>query len=188
MWFMVALAVINSLNSSRQQNKAARDAQAASFAQYELMKQQRKAEQQDIQDKARNELTVEGRKRVGERGNIKAQMADTGTSGVSSLRALANSYMQESFTKGSIVSSQETALYKSSQGGVQDYTQTQSAVNQAQSKVKSGTEMIFEAAMSGLTTYYTGGLGAKVPSSNTKVPNNTSSSGSYSSYNNDWIA
>mgnify|MGYP001306974259 CR=1 FL=1 len=152
-WPMVAMAVGGSLLASQAANRAAgqqQDSIAATTAANYLLNKQRAEE---MARQTGFELTGEGMRANQARGSITAQQADTGVSGVSALRQLSNSIMQESLNKGTIVSKGETKQMEVALGNQQLYLDSVSKINALQSQKKSGVEQLMSSALAGAQMY-----------------------------------
>jgi len=154
-WAITAAVVTAAATASSisQGNQAAEDAQRAAVARQRLMNQQQEQQMQEIQAEAGAALTNETRERLREKGKIQAASAESGVAGASPLRELANTYMQEAFTTGTIISKEEAALRTAAMQSQQTRLETQSAINQAESTKSTGLGAALQIAGSAFSGY-----------------------------------
>lgn len=161
----VTMAIISGATTAAQisaQNKAAQAQAQAARARTEAMYKQQEAQQQEIKAEAGAKMTEEALKRQAERGSIKAAQGESGVSGASPLRELANSYMQQAFDTGTIVSKEEAQLRTSGMQSESTYLEGVSAVNQANSSMSSPLSAMLQIGASAGTSYaLAGGFSAK---------------------------
>ena len=134
-------------------NQAAASEQESAIQQQSIMNQQRTMEAEGIKAKAGQELTTKKRERMRELSSAKVAGAESGVAGISSLRAMSNTFMQESLDAGTIVSLQETNL---AQVGVQsqaDFLSTRSSINAAENKKVTGLGAALQIGASGVSGY-----------------------------------
>lgn len=158
-WAITAAVVAGSLSAYKiqQQNKSLVEQQneAASTARLNMQMEQQK--EADIKAQTGMELTQEERKRMAERATMVTKAGESGVAGISPLRNLANSYVQQAFDTGSIVSKEEAQLYSSSMGNVSTYLQTKSDINKLQSQKTTGLNALIDIGMAAAGGYMAAG-------------------------------
>lgn len=180
-WAITAAVVMSATTamSINQQNKAAEDAQNAAVARQNLMNKQQEQQMQEVQAEAGAALTNEARERLRERGKIQAASAESGVAGASPLRELANTYVQEAFNTGTIISKEEAALRSTAMQSQQTQLETQSAINQAESSKTTGLAAALQIGVAGLQGYgMAGGFSAAAPAATTTGVTTTSTAAS----------
>jgi hypothetical protein len=154
---MAALAAASTAAQISEKHKAAQAEGKAANARTMMMYKQRESEQEEIKAAAGAKLTDEERKRTVERGKVRAMMSETGLAGISSIRELANTYMQSSFEQGSIISKEEAELRSSGKKAESDYLLGKSKVNEANSKIGSPLSTVLQIGSSAAMGYASGG-------------------------------
>lgn len=162
---MAVLSAGSTALSIKAQNEAIAQQQesinATTMMNYSLKKQQ----EEEVKQKAAVELTGEQIKRVQERGAIKAAQGESGVAGASPLRELANSYLQQSLTAGSIISKEEAEQRSIGLEMQSTYLQSLSEYNKLESQAtegwEAGLQILQSGIQGGLSGYSMGGaLGA----------------------------
>ena len=138
-------------------NKAAQASAEAAVSKTRMDYNLQEAQRQEIAAQAGMELSQEQMKRVVERGKVRAAQAESGVAGASSVRQLADTYMQESFTKGSIISKEEANLYTSSLQTQASYLQGANAVNEAKNSMYTPLSALLTIGGSAAASYATAG-------------------------------
>lgn len=158
-WAITAAVVAGSLSAYKiqQQNKSLVEQQneAASTARLNMQMEQQK--EADLKAQTGMELTQEERKRMAERATMVTKAGESGVAGISPLRNLANSYVQQSFDTGSIVSKEEAQLYASSMSNVSTFLQTKSDINKLQSQKTTGLNALIDIGISAAGGYMAAG-------------------------------
>jgi hypothetical protein len=134
-------------------NSAALAGQNAAISAAQLNYKLEEQKQQEIRQQAGMKLSSEAIKRVQERGKIIAAGADSGVSGISPARTIADSYIQESFTKGSIINEQESKLFSSSLNNISTYSATVSKINELESQKATPLSMVTKLALGATGSY-----------------------------------
>lgn len=153
---MAALSVLSTAAQISAQNKAAQAQGRAANARTQAMYAQQQAQQEEVKAQAGAKLTEEALARQAERGKIQAAQGESGVAGVSSIRELANSYMQQSFDTGSIVSKEEAAIRSSAMQSQASYLEGVNAVNQANSQITSPISAMLQIGIAGAGAYASG--------------------------------
>lgn len=154
---MAALSAASTAAQISAQNKAAQAAGRAANARTLMQYKQEEMAQQETKAAAGAKLTEEDRKRLAERGKIRAAQSESGVSGVSSIRELATSYMEQAFETGTIVSKEEAELRSSGMKMTSTYLEGKSAVNEANSKISSPLSTVLQIGSSAVQGYAAGG-------------------------------
>lgn len=156
----VSMAVVSagiSAASISAQNKSLTQQQNAINSAARMNYNMEQQKQADIASKAGMDLTAEALKRQAERGRIRVAQSESGVTGASPLRELANSYLQQSFTAGSIVSKEEADIYSSSMKNVSTYLDTKNQINTLQANKTTGLAALTQVAIAGAGGYMAGG-------------------------------
>jgi len=137
---MIWAALLGGLSALQvvQGNRAVQEQANAQFrAQQEAQRANQALQQQKMQElkiQASMELTKESKARRVEAGKIIAKQADTGLVGATPMRNLADVYIQEALTSGTIISKEEAKLRTVGYESLADARRTTSAMNQIESK------------------------------------------------------
>ncbi len=156
----ITMAVITAAGTAAElsaTNSEAEAVQESAITQQNIMIQQRNMEMEEENRATALKLTQEKREALQEQSAIRVAAAESGVSGGSTLRNLANVYVQESIDAGSIISLNETQL---AQIGVQsqaDFTSTRNTINTAESKKSTGLSAALQIGASGASGYASGG-------------------------------
>lgn len=159
---MAAISATTTAIGIRNQNKAIQQQQESINATTKMNYLLKQQQEQELKAQAGMELTQEKIKRVEERGKIRVAQAESGVAGVSPLRELANSYIQESLTAGSIISSAEAKQRSIALENQSSYLQSLSEINRLESQATTGLDAWLQTGVAGLNTYLGGG--GKIPS------------------------
>lgn len=164
-WAITGAVVMGSMTaySISEQNKAAvkqQEAVASSVAMnYKLKEQQ----QEELKAKAGLDLANEAIKANVERGRIQAASAESGVSGLSPLRDLTNSYIQQSFAEGTIISGEDAALRGASLESQSSYLEGLNQVAQLEAKKTTGLNALLQVGASAAGGYMMGaGIGSSL--------------------------
>lgn len=141
----------------KQQNEAIADQQesiAATTKMNYALKQQQEAE---AKTQAGMELSNEAIKRFQERGAVRAAQAESGVAGASPLRELANTYLQESLTAGTIISKSEAEQRSLALQNQSTYLQGLSQINALDAQYTTGFDAALQIGISAGAGYMMGG-------------------------------
>lgn len=156
----IAMMVISAAQSAAEisaKNQSLTAEQNSAIEQQKIMNQQRTMEMEEQNRKTSLELTQEKRETLQKQSAIRVAAAESGVSGGSTLRNLANVYVQDSFNAGSIVSLNEAQI---AQIGVQsqaDFISTRNRINIAQSSKSTGIAAALQIGGAAASGYSAGG-------------------------------
>ena len=154
---MMAISAVATASQIAAQNQAAGAEQTAAAERQKIMNAQRVMEMEGENRKTSLKLVQEKRETLQKQSAARVSAAESGVSGGSTLRNLANVYVQESINSGSIVSLNETQI---AQIGVQsqaDFISTRNRINVAESKKTTGVAAALQIAGAGASGYASGG-------------------------------
>ena len=157
-WAITAAVVMGGLtaNSISEQNKAAQKQQeeinSAAAISYQLAQQQ----EQEVKAQAGIDLTNEAIKANTERGRMRAAQSESGVAGLSPLRELGNTYVQESMVNGTIISKEQAQQRSIALSSLSNFTQFRSQGNQAESQKTTGFEAALQVGLAAAGGYYGG--------------------------------
>lgn len=144
---MAAVMGTTTAMSIRAQNEAAQQQQesiAATTRMNYMLKQQ---QEQELKEKTGMELTQKSIEAFAQRGKVKAAQAESGVAGASPLREFANTYLQESLTKGSIVSQGEAGQRTLALENQSTYLQGLSEINKLESQKTTGGAALLQVGL-----------------------------------------
>lgn len=156
----ISMAAISAVQTAAQisaANQAAEAQQNAAVERQRAMNMQRKLEMEETNKKAALELAQEKRKAKREFSASVVMAAESGVSGATTLRNLADVYMQESFKSGSIQSLAESDIVRIASQSQSDFLQTRSDINIAESKKSTGLSAALQIGASATSGYAAGG-------------------------------
>lgn len=147
---MAGLAMVSTGMQIKAQNEALQEQQesiAATTKMNYALKQQ-----QEMEAKAATgmEKTEESIKRFQERGRIQAAQSESGVAGASPLREMANTYLQESLTQGTLTAKGEAQQRSIALEMQSQYLQGLSQINSLESQKTSESDAWMQTIMSGV--------------------------------------
>jgi len=154
---MAAISAVQTASQISAANQAAEAQQNAAVERQRAMNVQRQLEMEETNKKAALELAQEKRKAKREFSASVAMAAESGVSGATTLRNLADVYMQESFKSGSIQSLAESDIVRIATQSQSEFLQTRSDINVAESKKTTGIAAALQIGGSAAMGYGAGG-------------------------------
>lgn len=154
---MALLGAASSAANVAATNKQAQAQAEAAVSATNLAYKQQEMEQEEIRQETGVQLTAEALKRVEERGKVRAAQAESGVAGISSARELANTYLQEALTTGTIISKEEARLRTSGLHSQQSFLSGVSSVNQATASMYSPLTAALTIGAGAASAYATAG-------------------------------
>ncbi|MCS5551278.1 MAG: hypothetical protein NZ811_07160 [Gammaproteobacteria bacterium] len=154
---MAMMAAIGTASDISATNQAAEDEQDAAVAQQSANNLQNALAMEETNAKAGLELTQKKREGQRERATAKVSAAESGAQGGVALRNLANVYVNEAITSGSIVSLAESDIVRLGTQSQADFIRQKSVINTAEGKKTTGLSAVLQIGVSAGTAYANGG-------------------------------
>ena len=165
---MAGIAMVSTGMQIKAQNEAAQQQQESIAATTRMNYALKLQQEQEAKAKTGMELTQKSIEAYAERGRVQAAQAESGVAGVSPLREFANTYLQESLTKGSIVSQGEAEQRSLALDNQRTYLEGLSQINQLESQKTSESQAWMSTIMSGIQGGMSAySIGSKVNTGNT---------------------
>jgi hypothetical protein len=154
-WAITAVAVgtltaTSTAMSIRANNEAAQQQQESIAATTRMNYALKLQQEQEAKAKTGMELTQKSIEAFAERGRVQAAQAESGVAGASPLREFANTYLQESLAKGSIVSQGEAEQRSLALDNQRTYLEGLSQINQLESQKTSESQAWMSTILSGV--------------------------------------